>query len=158
MPTHALSIFPVTTPDHLVTIRELFLEYSNSIEIDLCFQNFQEELNTLPGRYAHPEGKLFLASLGADIVGCVGVRKLEAGLAEMKRLYIRPAARGQGIGRSLGAAAVDFARRNSYARMRLDTLPTMSPAISLYRSLGFHEIAPPLNAEPGILYFELKLV
>ncbi len=121
-------------------IRALFLEYADSLEISLCFQNFEAELAGLPGNYAPPSGRLLLAREGKQSVGCGGLRWLEAGICEMKLLYVRPQWRGRGIGQQLAGMLIDAARNAGYARMRLDTLNTMKSAIDLYTSLGFRLI------------------
>jgi ribosomal protein S18 acetylase RimI-like enzyme len=139
----------------LEEIRALFLEYAQALGFSLCFQGFDEELRTLPGKYAPPEGSLLLAPGN----GCVGVRPLDARTAEMKRLFVRPAARGQGLGRRLAEAAIAEARERGHARMVLDTIPSrMGEAVALYRELGFREIAPYYeNPIDGALYLELAL-
>ena len=144
--------------EHLNTIRELFKAYQASLNFDLCFQNFDEELAELPGDYAPPDGRLLLAVVKLDVVGCVGLRKLSEGICEMKRLYVKPEFRGLGIGRSLSIAIIEEAREIGYAVMRLDTVPWMREAISLYRSLGFKEIESYTNNPiEGAMYMELKL-
>jgi putative acetyltransferase len=125
----------------LEAIRELFVEYANSIEIDLCFQNFREELAALPGAYGPPGGRLFLAA-DSGPAGCVAVRGIAGGVCEMKRLYVRPPFRRVGLGRRLAVAAMAAGRELGYKTMRLDTLSSMLPALALYHSLGFREIAP----------------
>jgi epoxyqueuosine reductase QueG/predicted N-acetyltransferase YhbS len=142
--------------EDLATVRELFQEYQASLPFDLCFQNFEEELQRLPGRYSPPSGRLLLARCGGAIVGCVALRQIGDGLCEMKRLFVRPAFQGQGIGKTLAQAIIEEARRIGYKRMRLDTV--LEPAKSLYRSLGFQEI-PPYQHVPvtGVVFMELEL-
>jgi carbonic anhydrase len=141
--------------ERLEEVRALFLEYAQWLGFSLCFQGFDEELRTLPGNYAPPRGSLLLAP-GR---GCVGVRPLDARTAEMKRLFLRPSARGQGLGRTLAQAAIADARERGYSRMVLDTIGAkMGEAVALYRALGFREIAPYYeNPIEGALYLELGL-
>ena len=142
----------------LPTIRELFQEYADSLEIDLCFQHFREELATLPGSYAPPAGRLLLALEGQAVAGCVALRPIDPQTAEIKRLYVRPAFRRSGTGRMLARAIIESARQVGYARIRLDTLATMKEAISLYQSLGFRSIPPYYdNPSPSAKFFELEL-
>jgi GNAT superfamily N-acetyltransferase len=157
--SETLSIIQTTTPAHIERARELFLEYAQSLGFSLCFQSFDQELADLPGKYAPPEGRLLLGYLGEKLIGCIALRKLEDGICEMKRLYVRPVARGTGTGRALAERLIAEARIIGYARMRLDTIAgKMETAISLYRALGFREIPPYGNHPiPGTLFLELTL-
>jgi len=132
-------------------VRALFLEYAQQLGFSLCFQGFDKELERLPDGYD--------ALLLEPGLGCVGLRPLDATTAEMKRLYVRPAARGTGLGRKLALAAIGEARERGYRRIVLDTVAgKMDAAIALYRALGFREIAPYYeNPIPGALYLELAL-
>jgi GNAT superfamily N-acetyltransferase len=146
------------SPADVALARELFLEYEKSIGISLCFQNFAEEVASLPGAYAPPDGRLLLARHGGRLAGCVALRKIGDGVAEMKRLYVRLAFRGMGVGRTLAAAVVDEARAIGYRTVRLDTLATMREAQALYLSMGFTDI-PAYNVHPieGTRFLEKKL-
>jgi putative acetyltransferase len=138
--------------------RRLFVDYAKSLGFSLCFQNFDEELATLPGKYAPPSGEIILAEADGEAVGIVALRKLDAGACEMKRLYVSPLQRGTGLGGRLARAIIDAARAKGYGAMRLDTLESMATAIALYQHLGFVEIAPYYNNPlPGARYFELTL-
>lgn len=141
--------------EHLDEVRALLGEYWKSFGFMPCFQGFDAELAGLPGAYGPPRGALLLAPAG----GCVALRPLDARSAEMKRLYVRPQARGTGLGRALAQAAVARARELGFARLVLDTIPErMQEAVALYRSMGFRETAPyGESPTPGALCLELQL-
>ena len=141
-----------------LTARRLFGEYAASLGHDLCFQNFSHELRTLETMYGPPGGSLLLAAIDEEDRGCVGLRRLEDGVGEMKRLYLQPEFRGGGRGLALARAILTQGQRLGYRRVRLDTLPAMQTAIAMYRRLGFREI-PPYYPNPieGALYMELVL-
>ena len=139
-------------------VRPLFLEYAGSLSFGLDFQDFEGELAGLPGDYAPPGGALLLARVSGTPAGCVALRRIEAGTAELKRLYVRPGHRGLGLGRLLAEAAVEHARELGYQRLRLDTAPEMAAAHELYRRLGFREIeAYRENPVAGARFLELDL-
>ena len=141
----------------LADVAVLFQEYSALVQEALCFQNFDQELAGLPGVYAPPAGALLIARDGATAAGCVGLRRLDARTVEMKRMYVRDAFRGTGLGRRLAHAVIGEARQRGAERLVLDTLPKLKTAIALYGSLGFRECAPYLDAPtPSALCFELK--
>ena len=136
-----ITLAAATSPADVDDMRTLFVEYQQWLGIDLCFQNFSDELQTLPGAYAPPDGRMLLARHTDGIFAAgVGMRPLEPGICEMKRLYVRPAWRG--LGRRLAEAIVEASRTAGYARMRLDTFPFLDPAMALYRSMGFSKIKP----------------
>jgi ribosomal protein S18 acetylase RimI-like enzyme len=144
--------------DETALVRELFTEYAAGLGHDLCFQNFAQELATLPGAYAPPRGRLLLAEVDGAAAGCVALRPLGDDRCEMKRLYVRSAHRGVGLGRMLAEAILDEARRAGYRAIVLDTLPTMETAITLYRSLGFRPTAPYChNPIEGAVFLERDL-
>ncbi|HEY9164817.1 MAG TPA: GNAT family N-acetyltransferase [Candidatus Kryptonia bacterium] len=140
------------------TARSLFMEYAKSLNFSLCFQDFDEEVAHLPGDYAPPNGRLILVYDGPVALGCIALRKIEDGICEMKRLYLKPEARGKGLGRKLAADLIAEAVRIGYTKMRLDTVPSMTEAISLYRSLGFRDVRQyTKNPIEGALFMELEL-
>jgi ribosomal protein S18 acetylase RimI-like enzyme len=153
-----LRVAEARAPHQIATARRLLEEYAESLGDDVCLQGFDEELATLPGKYAPPDGRLLVATQGADIAGCVALRRLDQGICEMKRLYVRPAFRSRGVGRVLTEEITRQAGTAGYRCMRLDTLPTMVSALTLYRQLGFREI-PPYGSNPadGALFLELQL-
>jgi ribosomal protein S18 acetylase RimI-like enzyme len=154
-----MRVFQANTQEDIDQARALFLEYAAGLGISLCFQNFDRELANLPGDYAPPEGRLLLATEDDQLAGCIALRKLSDGVCEMKRLFIRPAYRGKGLGRVLVNALIDEARQLGYTRMRLDTLVgRMDQAIALYRSIGFVEIEPYYeNPIEDAKYMQLEL-
>jgi ribosomal protein S18 acetylase RimI-like enzyme len=144
--------------EEITVARGLFREYEAELGMDLCFQGFERELAGLPGDYAPPSGRLLLAWMDGQPVGCVALRRIKEDLCEMKRLYLKPSVRRDGAGRRLALALIQEARTQGYRRMRLDTLPIMKAAVNLYHSLGFQSVAPyhdpPIE---GALYLELDL-
>ncbi len=154
-----LNLTQVESTAQIEQARELFLEYAQSLGFSLCFQSFDQELAGLPGDYAPPDGRLLLAKYREQLAGCVALHKLEAGVCEMKRLYLRPQFRGRGLGRLMAEAVIAEARLTGCRKIRLDTVePVMPNAVAMYRRLGFKEIEP-YRANPiaGALYFELTL-
>lgn len=143
----------------IVAVRELFIEYAAWLGFSLAYQNFEEELRSLPGRYARPDGRLLLASVGGAPAGCGAIRRLDRERCEMKRLFVRPDLRGLRLGWQLAERLIADARAAGYSAMRLDTVPEkMGDAVRLYNSLGFHEIpAYYAGARPGTQYLELNL-
>jgi len=157
---HAFSLRPASSAADLDAARTLFREYAAGLGFPLDFQGFEAELAALPGEYAEPHGTIVLAfAASGDPVGCVALRPLEeSGACEMKRMYVRDTARGTGLGRRLAERILADARGLGYRVMRLDTIDTMTPAIGLYRSLGFRPIpAYRFNPIPGAVYFEAEL-
>lgn len=158
MTAGAVKVMTAASDDELARVHELFLEYAASLGFELCFQDFDRELAALPGDYAPPSGALLLAREGAEPAGCVALRPLKVGICEMKRLYVRPAFRGLGLGRKLAEAIIAEARRAGYERMRLDTVPAMKEANALYRAMGFREIGPyRQNPIKGATFMEVAL-
>ncbi|PYX90594.1 MAG: GNAT family N-acetyltransferase [Acidobacteria bacterium] len=154
-----MAIVNAESAAQIAVIRELFLEYANSLGFSLCFQSFDRELARLPGDYAPPEGRLLLMECDGEPAGCVALHPLEAGICEMKRLYVRPRYRGKGLGRVLVERILSEARTAGYGRIRLDTVePVMKDAVAMCRRFGFRDI-PPYRENPieGAMYLELEL-
>ena len=153
-----LKVFPAQTDKDLEITRELFVEYAESLEFDLCFQNFEQELANLPSEYSLPCGYILLAEYEGQTAGCVAVRKLKDGVCEMKRLYVKPQFRRLKIGKALAKESIRQAKTMDYERMWLDFIAPR-PAEALYRSLGFTEIEPYEDIPfEGDTFMELKLI
>lgn len=156
----AVTLRILSADDHaeIEHVRQFFRNYAAWLGVDLCFQNFAEEMASLPGAYAAPAGRLFFAELDGKPAGCVGIRPSTEGICEMKRLYVEPEARGAGVGRELALAAIKAAKVLGYRRVMLDTLPAMRIAVKLYRELGFKE-APAYYPTPveGTMFLSLDL-
>jgi ribosomal protein S18 acetylase RimI-like enzyme len=153
-----IEIRPAEFPRDLEIVRSLFREYVERLGVDLYFQEFEKEVGGLPGKYVAPSGRLLLAWRGSEAVGCVALRPLDGTSCEMKRLYVRPEARGEHLGRRLAERICREAREAGYARICLDTLPAMTSAQALYRSLGFVPIEPYIfNPVPGTKFLALDL-
>src|ERR1700694_672860 len=159
-----MSIVEARDEEDLRQARQLLAEYLAALADSLAALGLdlaatrRQEVASLPGEYAPPGGRFLLARQGGAPAGCVTVRRLDAGTCELRRLYVRPACRGAGLGRQLTLAAIAAARAMAYARVRLNTLPSMTPARALYAELGFREISPYRAVlVPGVLHFELDL-
>lgn len=154
----SIQISPARFPDDADDVRSILVEYAQSLGFELCFQGFQAELDCLPGRYAPPSGRLLIARSPSDLAGVIALRDLGSGSCEMKRLYIRPAHRGRGLGRLLCESLIAEARRIGYRSMKLDTVPQMHNAQRLYERLGFRDIPPYCeNPVPDARFMELTL-
>lgn len=154
-----ISIEKIATAEDLEEIKALFREYEKFLGVSLCFQNFEEELAKLPAKYAEPEGAIFLARADGASAGCVSLWKLEDGVCEMKRLYVKPAFQGIGLGKKLAATVMNEARAKGYKKMKLDTLRRLTSANNLYQSLQFTETRPyNYNPENDVAYFEKDLI
>lgn len=157
-PCCEIDLAVATAPAQLDEIRRLFLEYARSLNFNLCFQDFDAELASLPGKYAPPDGVLILARVNGQSAGCIALRKIEDGVCEMKRLYVRDSYRGLKIGRLLIARIIEEAENRNYQLIRLDTAPDMKAAQSLYESFGFRDIEPYIyNPLQGARYMERSL-
>lgn len=158
--TGPVSLVVASSAAHFADARTLFEEYAAQLGVDLCFQGFSAELAVLPEMYGPPSGRLLLATDGDHLLGCIGIRRLKSDpdACEMKRLYVREAARGTGLGRRLAEASLETARDLGYRRMVLDTLATMTTARALYAQLGFTDrTAYYNNPTPGVSYLERAL-
>ena len=144
--------------DRIEDVRMLFAEYTTMLGVDLSFQNYDEEFASLPGKYAPPDGRLFLAEVDGMPVGCIALRRFESNRGEMKRLFVRPEYRGQGLGCALVEAVIAAARECGYEALILDTQTRLENSVALYRKLGFRETEP-YYANPyiGVVYFTLDL-
>lgn len=157
--TDTMTIRQAVTGKEIEAVRRLFREYEAFLDVDLGFQNFDAEFAGLPGKYARPDGDLLIGLDENRILGCVAVRRLDDGVCEMKRLYVKPEARGSGLGRRLATEIIDIARELGYSLMRLDTLDRLTEAMGLYETLGFRRTAPYYeNPLQGVVYWELPLV
>ena len=154
-----IEIHQAETENDIHAAREIFREYETWLGMDLCFQGFEEELKDLPGKYAAPGGRLYLARVNDKVAGCIALRKLDANICEMKRLFVREEFRGMRLGQSLIESVIGDARRIGYTAMRLDTFPPkMGKVVQLYESYGFSEIPPYYNnPHKGVLFMELDL-
>ena len=154
-----LEIIQAITQKDIEDARSIFREYEQWLGLSLCFQSFEQELADLPGKYAPPDGRLYLARLDGETAGCIALRKLEGGVCEMKRLFLRENARGKGVGVALIEKLISDAVEIGYSRMRLDTFPPkMKKAVELYESHGFKRIAPYYdNPHQETLFMELDL-
>jgi putative acetyltransferase len=154
-----VEIFQAISSEDIEAARAIFREYEQWLGMSLCFQSFEEELADLPGKYAAPSGRLYLARINGEAVGCIALRKLDEGICEMKRLYLRESARGRGVGVTLIEKIIEDAIEIGYDRMRLDTYPPkMGKAVSLYEAHGFYAIPPYYhNPHNGVLFMEKVL-
>lgn len=153
-----VAIEPARLPADVPRVQGLFREYAAGLDVDLCFQGFDTELATLPGKYAEPAGRLLLAWKDGEALGCVALRPIDPGTCEIKRLYVRLEARGERLGRRLAERIRDEARVIGYRRICLDTLPSMRSAIGLYTAMGFAPIEPYVfNPVPGALFLGCDL-
>ncbi|HEY0655135.1 MAG TPA: GNAT family N-acetyltransferase [Chryseosolibacter sp.] len=156
--TRQIAFISAESESDYATARELFLEYASQLEVDLDFQNFEEEIKGLPTHYGPPHGAVLLLVDHDQTIGCFAIRKFADSIGELKRMYLRKEWQGQGLGKLMLKKAIAIASQLGYSRMRLDTLPTMHSAIRLYTSTGFYEI-PPYRFNPihGTKYFEIQL-
>lgn len=155
---NSFTIAPARTPTEMISAAALFRAYAATLPIDLAPQGFSRELDSLPGVYGPPGGELLLAKRGDHVLGCIALKPLTPGVAEIKRLFVRPRERKAGLGKALVTAAIAAARQMGYGEIKLDTLPSMEGAIALYRGFGFAPIAPyGSHPYPGLMCFGRKL-
>lgn len=155
---HNIEFKHVTGEGMLEEVRQLFMEYAQSLDIDLAFQDFQTELQTLPGKYGPPGGVLLLAMVDGKCAGCIALRRISDDICEMKRLYVRDSCRGLGLGKALISMLISEAGKLNYQYIRLDTLATMKEAQKLYLSYGFYDIGPYVyNPTENARFMELKI-
>lgn len=153
-----LKVYQAESAHDIEIVRKLLREYQAALGVDLCFQGFEAELARLPGTYAPPTGRLLIASMSNQPIGCVALQRIDPRRGEMKRLYVRPSARGLGVGRALTDEILRHAAGIGYAEVVLDTLPSMREAQQLYEQIGFDEIEPyRLNPIPGTRYLRKQL-
>lgn len=146
------------SPEELNEVKKVFIEYAEFLQVDLCFQGFEQELQTLHKVYNPPQGCIILAKEDNEVLGCIALKPIGEGVCEMKRLYVKPQTRGTGLGRKLVVELIRFAKESGYNTMKLDTLTTLESAIKLYRSMGFVTTnAYVYNPLDEVLYFELSL-
>lgn len=156
--TQTYQIIEVSSKEEIKAVKALFLEYQKWLNVSLCFQGFNEELAGLPGKYAPPEGRLYLVKAGNEYIGCIGLRKISNGICEMKRLYIKPEHQGRGLGKKLVQLLIEDAKQIGYSSMRLDTIKEKMPnAVDIYEKHGFKKIEKYYdNPNPHTLFMELK--
>lgn len=153
-----LKIIQAITPQQIDTARSLFREYQQFLNVDLCFQGFEDELASLPGKYAAPDGAILLAEFDGKIAGCVAVRSIKDEICEMKRLYVKDEFRGLAIGKKLAQEIIKTAKELNYKKMQLDTLERLQAAMGIYQQLGFQKISPYYaNPLDEVVYWELDL-
>jgi len=154
MPEPRFTIARATSAADITAVKALILEYNRILDVDLCFQSFDEEMRLFPATYELVLG----AKRAGQMIGCVCLKRLDQKACEMKRMFVDPSARALGVGRALALAVIEAARGRGYIEMKLDSLARLKPATMLYRSLGFKEIAPyNTNPEPDVVYFALPL-
>jgi len=150
----SIIIKTATSVSEITAAKHLFQEYAKWLNVDLCFQNFDQEMETFPASYKH----VLIAKHHHDIIGAVGLREQDSDTCEMKRLYVKPSSQGKGAGKKLCTSLINYAQQSGYKRMLLDSIERLEIAIALYRRLGFQECAPyALNPEEGAIYMQLDL-